>query len=42
MSIVYHQEKILKRFREKEKFMKLVGEFTVHKNAIIFKGRLSA
>ena len=36
-SIGYHQGEIFKRFREKEKFMKLVGDFKVHKNTIIFK-----
>ena len=35
--IVYHQAKVLKRFKEKEKFIRLVNEFKVHKSTIIFK-----
>ena len=35
--IVYHQGKPFKRFKEKEKFIKLVSEFNVHKNTITFK-----
>ena len=37
ISIAYHQGKIFKRFREKEKFMELVSEFKTHKSMIIFK-----
>ena len=37
ISIAYHQGKIFKRFREKEKFMELVTEFKTHKSMIIFK-----
>ena len=36
-SIVYHQGKCFKRFKGKEKFIKLVSEFKVHKSTIIFK-----
>ena len=37
ISIPYHQGKIFKRFKDKEKFIKLVNEFKVHKSTIIFK-----
>ena len=37
MSVVYHQGKVFSRFREKEKFLKLVADFGVHKGTIIFK-----
>ena len=37
ISIAYHQGKILKRFLEKEIFVRLVSENKVHKNPIIFK-----
>ena len=30
ISIVYHQEKVFKGFKNKEKFIKLVNEFKVH------------
>ena len=36
ISIAYHQVKVFKRFKDKEKFIKLVNEFKVHKNTIIF------
>ena len=35
-SIAYYQGKIFSRFREKEKFVKLVSDFGVHKRTIIF------
>ena len=35
--IAYHQGKVFRRFKEKEKFIKLVKEFNVHKNTMIFK-----
>ena len=35
--ITYHQEKVFKKFKDKEKFIKLVNEFKVHKTTIIFK-----
>ena len=35
--IVYRQGKVFKRFKDKEKFIKLVNEFKVHKSTIIFK-----
>ena len=37
MSIAYHQGKVFKRFKDKEKFNKLVNEFRVHKSTRIFK-----
>ena len=37
ISIAYHQGKVFKRFKDKERFMKLVNEFKVHKSTIIFK-----
>ena len=37
ISIAYHQEKVFKRFKDKERFIKLVKMFKVHKSAIIFK-----
>ena len=36
-SVVYHQGKVFRRFHEKEKFVRLVADFGVHKNSIIFK-----
>ena len=35
--IAYHQRKAFKRFKEKQKFTKLVSEFKVHKGTITFK-----
>ena len=37
MSIAYYQGKVFKRFKEKEKFIKLVSQLGIHKNTIIFK-----
>ena len=37
ISIAYHQGKVFKRFKDKEKFIRLVNEFKVHKSTIIFK-----
>ena len=37
ISIAYYQGKIFKRFKEKEKFIKLVSQLGIHKNTIIFK-----
>ena len=37
ISIAYHQGKVFKRFKDKEKFIKLVNELKVHKSTIIFK-----
>ena len=35
--IVYHQGKVFKKFNDKEKFVKLVNEFKVHKGTTTFK-----
>ena len=37
MSIVYHQGKIFKSFKEEEKFINMVGRLKIHKSIIIFK-----
>ena len=37
INIVYYQGNILKRFKVKEKFIKLVSQLGIHKNTIIFK-----
>ena len=37
ISIAYDQGKIFKRFKEKEKFVRLVSELGIHKTPIIFK-----
>ena len=37
ISIAYYQGKVFKRFKEKEKFVKLVSELGIHKNTMIFK-----
>ena len=35
--IAYHQQKVFKRFKGKEKFIKIVNEFKVHKSTVIFE-----
>ena len=37
ISTAYHQGKVFKRFKDKERFIELVNEFKVHKSTIIFK-----
>ena len=37
ISVAYHQGDVFSCFREKEKFMKLVSRFKIHKNTIAFK-----
>ena len=37
ISIAYYQGKVFSWFRKKEKFVKLVADFGVHKGTIIFK-----
>ena len=37
ISVAYRQGKMFSRFREKEKFVRLVADFGEHKNTIIFK-----
>ena len=33
--VAYHQGKVLSRFREKERFVRLVADFGVHKGTIM-------
>ena len=37
ISVAYYQGQVYKRFKEKEKFAKLVSELGIHKTTIIFK-----
>ena len=37
ISVAYHQGKVFSRFQEKERFLRLVADFGVHKGTIIFK-----
>ena len=37
INIAYYQGNVLKRFKEKEKFIKLFSQLGIHKNTIIFK-----
>ena len=37
INIAYHQGQVFKRFKEKEKFAKLVSELGIHKTTIIFR-----
>ena len=37
INVVHHQGQVFKRFKEKEKFTKLVTELGIHKNTIIFR-----
>ena len=37
INVAYHQGRVFKRFKEKEKFAKLVSELGFHKTTIIFK-----
>ena len=37
ISVAFHQGKVFKRFKGKEKFMHMVGKLKIHKNTIIFK-----
>ena len=37
VNVAFYQGGIFKRFKEKEKFAKLVNEFRIHKTTIIFK-----
>ena len=36
INVAYHQGQVFKRFKEKEKFAKLVSELRIHKTTIIF------
>ena len=37
IQIAYHQGKVFKKFKDKEKFIALVNELGIHKTTIIFK-----
>ena len=37
INVAYHQGQVFKRFKEKEKFTKLVDKLGIQKNTIIFK-----
>ena len=37
INVAFHQGQIFKRFKEKEKFAKLVSELGIHKTTIIFR-----
>ena len=37
INVAYYQGQVFKRFKEKEKFTKLVDKLGIHKNTIIFK-----
>ena len=37
ISIAYHQGKVFKKFKDKEKLVKMVSRLGIHKNTIIFK-----
>ena len=37
INVAYHQGRVFKRFKEKEKFAKLFSELAFHKTTIIFK-----
>ena len=41
INIAYYQGNVFKRFKEKEKFIKFVSQFGIHKNTIIFKINVS-
>ena len=37
IAVAFYQGKIFKRFKEKEKFIQMVGKLKIHKSAITFK-----
>ena len=37
INVAYHQGQVFKRFKEKEKFTKIITELGIHKNTIIFR-----
>ena len=41
INVAYHQGQVFKRFKEKEKFTKLVSELEIQKDTIIFKINVS-
>ena len=39
--IAYHQDKVFKKFKDKEKFITLVNQLGIHKTTVIFKINVS-
>ena len=37
INVTFHQGQVFKRFKEKEKFAKLVNELGIHKTTIVYK-----
>ena len=37
ISVAFYQEKVFKRFKEKEKFIQMAGKLKIHKSTIVFK-----
>ena len=37
IAVAFHQGKVFKCFKEKEKFMQMVGKLKIHKSTIVFK-----
>ena len=37
IAVAFYQRKIFKSFKEKEKFIKMVGKLKIHKSTIVFK-----
>ena len=37
IAVAFHQGKVFKCFKEKEKFMQLVGKLKIHKSTTVFK-----
>ena len=37
INVSYHQGQVIKRFKEKKKFAKLVNKLRIHKTTILFK-----
>ena len=37
ISIAYHEGKVFRKFKDKQKFIKIINQFKVHKITIIFK-----
>ena len=42
ISVAYHQGKVFKKFKDREKFLRLFTQFKVHKTTIIFKINISS
>ena len=37
INIAFHQGKVFKQFKEKDKFITLINQFNIHKTTVIFK-----